>query len=60
VFPNELSCLHLKSTILMEMGEDYLNCGNGKLESAAYQWVIENGYVVTNSMGNSVTWGSSK
>ena len=38
-----------------EMGEDYLNCGNEKLEDAAERWGRDHGYEVITSSGSA--WG---
>lgn len=41
------------------MAEDYLNCGNKKLEDAARQWAEEHGYEVVTGRGlPRVVWGS--
>ena len=42
------------------MAEDYLNCGNPKLEKAAEDWADEHGYRVLPSFGGvgGVRWGS--
>lgn len=42
------------------MAEDYLNCGNDKLESAAEAWAHRNGYRITHSYGAATgpKWGS--
>jgi len=42
------------------MAEDYLNCGNDKLESAAEAWASRNGYRITHTWGSATgpQWGS--
>ena len=39
------------------MAEDFLNCGNAKLEEAARSWAAGNGYVVQPSSGGGPSWG---
>ncbi|MFA5058670.1 MAG: HEAT repeat domain-containing protein, partial [Opitutaceae bacterium] len=42
-----------------DIGETYLNCGNGKLEQAARDWASRNGYTILPTSGGTHTnWGS--
>ncbi len=43
----------------LDMAEDYLNCGEPRLEQAAHDWASANGYEVVTGYGPSdMTWGS--
>lgn len=45
----------------ISMAEDYINSGNGYLESSGRSWAYNNGYTVTSGSGSSrSSWGSKK
>jgi hypothetical protein len=43
------------------MAEDYINSGNGELESVGRSWAFSHGYTTTKGSGsNRSSWGSKK
>lgn len=45
----------------VKMADDFLSCGNVKLEDAAHKWAASHGYrIESTSFGRSIGWGSAR